>query len=591
MKRQQVIVLVITLLMIALSSWTADAEPPFPPATEGLFTDHVRVLSTEIVEDTGVPIRVRSDDSARTIHVLNGRSYPYLDNFAYVVIFEQDWTNDDYLIPVHFNNSIYLSVGVDASDTRAVWRLDLQTGEYTLIGEANINTPCGEINLGVLGEPWVVIDRDERQFLCELSTGILSEALPLGWNFGNPFAISLDGRYVLLIGKYPIYLIPRNPATIFAFDTLTNRIHVIDPLLLGEYTRFNGWVDGTYLFLLETGERPEWSERTVAVLDASQRNGFRDLLTNMRFAPEYYPDPPRLQAFHGWANFLNGLPYCWIESIDLRSWRKSITTYPEGLCVPEYGDPMGVAYFRNVGKGRVFPAPTQLIRYDAATDKQQVLFEGEIERIMWVSRDERYALIELDNDGEIDAVSGYYGGSGTEPHAQYGFGLTMADGTYSNPQHAIVDLSSGQLIYTQSGSWNDWDAPIRTLTPLTDRLLLIFAESRFEQVNNPEQLGSRLLHISESGVSERVLDTSVAPFPVEHGCLLVLSQDGSLNLYDALADISLPVTLPTSDYEIRVEAAQGTHATLAVYPVGIDAVDERRLVRYTLQIPALCRLM
>jgi hypothetical protein len=321
-------------------------------------------------------------------------------------------------------------------------------------------TLCGELPIRQLDEKWVMIERDREQYLCEVATGKVSETLPLGWDFvsvhgyfgdSQKMATSPDGKYIVFVGVYPLSDYLPTPATVFAYNTVSGDIYVVHHIIVQEYTRINRWVDGTDLVFLETGLNPEWSARTVFLLDVSRTDGYVDALTNVRFAPRYYADPPRLDAFHGWENFGNGVWIaCMIQQIDMAALRKIIHVYPDGICVPEYGEPLGVGYYRNVGIVYTFPAPTQLIRYDTATRKQKVLFEGEIERVLWVSEDERYALLLLDDDGAIGTVAGYYGSmwSNAEPHAIYDIFIGCC---VTNPPMSIVDLSTGKVFFTKAG--------------------------------------------------------------------------------------------------------------------------------------------
>jgi hypothetical protein len=88
---------------------------------------------------------------------------------------------------------------------------------------------------------------------------------------------------------------------------------------------------------------------------------------------------------------------------------------------------------------------------------------------------------------------------------------------------------------------------------------------------------------------QHILDTHVQPYVTEHGCLLVWSRNDTLDLYDALTEVSVPLTRRTTRYDMRIQAVEGNQLTLAVYPLGPDAVDGTRLMRFVLRVPQLCR--
>ena len=284
--------------------------------------------------------------------------------------------------------------------------------------------------------------------LCERETGRLSAPLPSGisWDASPPISTgplrpftSDDGQWVLALGE------DENITIAYSYNPATDTILELGamPCTYCIELRAVRWF-GSTVMIWSVQNIETRSEHIIYSADMNRAHSLRAALSRTTYLPEFYDDPPRYDYVDytipdDWADVW--ATTCQHVIFDVNTQQRRVTDKGP-LCHPEYGDLHGLGYYRDVSRGA--EGIVGLTAFDARTQEREILYEGEIEWIEWVSDDERYAVVALDDNGRVDA-------------------LPFLDPGYWNvpdtPSIALIDLVTDQVVFENWTRWNICDEP------------------------------------------------------------------------------------------------------------------------------------
>ena len=436
---------------------------------------------------------------------------------------------------IQVNGRILLQVQLETYSQyqSTTWEYDVETQQ---LSEFEPHCATTQFSASSLKEqPWTIIENDNHWILCNALNGEKSPPLPDGFDWkidsigGEPrpeITLSPDQTMIAFMGieagqfqwadSREIYL--------FSYQPTTDKILNLDQFEAQESLYFGHWIDTQVI--INTGNTTRIGTMCALITDVIQVDNIYPTLCNQGGGPDYIDHPPRLVISYE----LNHIP-CGRTTYDINT---HTTTRIElnGLCHPEYGDIETVGYYRDVPMGVMteccVPPPVEiaevpLVRYDSRTGERQELYRGEIEAVFWVSTDEHYAIVVLDNNGEINIF----------PYLDFWIG------TMNFPVVSLIDLQTGNIIeQTVKDEWYsgsvmenaryDW-AVNHGIFPLTDSSFLsieCFGETACRRENNRASLTS----ITSDGViHENLIDDPIMLTPDKQN-LFIWSKPYQLHL-------------------------------------------------------------
>lgn len=267
-------------------------------------------------------------------------------------------------------------------------------------------------------EKWVIVVEDDKAYLCNVFTGNRSSALPddVLWRFNTTFdgrhiSTSPDGRYVAVFGlpgvdpmfaDYP----SGSEAVLYSYHVETDELMALGSFRVGAELGFDRWFDTQVTFRTGDSRSASPVPVNIYIADLTQAESVQFGIGSY-WSPSFLDNPPRYVV--GFDAPYTSAP-CGSITFDVTT-RQTTQLDLDGLCRPEYGDAHGVGYYRDVPQGVSFeccgPVPVEIaevpvVSYDSRTGERQELYRGEIEDIIWVSEDERFAILLLDISGQID---------------------------------------------------------------------------------------------------------------------------------------------------------------------------------------------
>jgi hypothetical protein len=531
-------------------------------------------------------------DAANRLILTPERAYPWPPNATFIA---HAYDTDK---PIVLNGNLFLSMGFGRAEGYGNYALDLATGHYGRVREAGnlVQTSCGLIDpytqeLSAL-YPWWYTDVDGLSHFCNLFTGEVGAALPdgyaqFGFGTGHENATSFqDGRWVVFFATFTKKSRPYFIETeIFAYYTRANKIvnvGYIPERFYGEgfpyssYSFYGIWED-RYV-IVNARQQMEWSANDIFVADLQHPQRSMIRIDGFRFAPKVYQNPLRIVTTSTPSNG-EGSDVCSYVVFDIRSGRSTSYHAPKSMCQPEYGDIRGVGYYRDVSTGS---AVSRLVRYDAVTQEQVELYRGEIEFVFWVSPDERYALLVLDEDGKTEPPRGWnevgsFGGLGTSPNAKL----------------VWLDLKSGRQLYQARFTYYDhlsqW--PFCS-TPIHAGPHWFSSETSNPKVADHIPYCDYKLLIEDDGrVFERPIRGEIVNLDLGVGRFLVWGDDSArpvlvhniaANAYISLIPDSRAYEIATVKADIRPD---GVYLTFHVWPKGQNAENHVHQAEYVIRIP------
>ena len=318
-------------------------------------------------------------------------------------------------------NSLLLAGSPDYSSGDEPYIFNLQTGVLTayqpLCGE---NSPIRPDPVwDVLYADWWVLDvRPEGISLCATMTDERTPPLPLPEGFTlSPLHIpsmSPDEKHAIIAGAN---------GEIYAYDFEDAQI---TPLGICDLCADWGFLDSewssdsSYIAIYQNDD----SQCVTYAADVTAANSLACVF-------ESVPDCARMSP--GSAQIVQWAYPVWKEGSPPTHCTETIYYAAAGtrdvhdfgrLCQPDYGD-----YYRDVANDR---SSADVLRIDPVTGERKTIYAGgEIEFVPWVSADERFAVLLLDDSGQITYLPGEVASSVWIDH----------------PRFALVDLTTGSTLY------------------------------------------------------------------------------------------------------------------------------------------------
>ncbi|MCA9904866.1 MAG: hypothetical protein KC547_13510 [Anaerolineae bacterium] len=428
--------LILAALLCLLSLIVNMSEARDNSDVEQLFTSNVTIVDLNFAPTAA---DARHDNSERVL-TIEGQRYLYPEDITRINLVRR---GQDSRFVLGVTESLPDTAESSNRSRSWVWFFDPQTEEFS-----RINPLCGQpaqLLFEYFDVPWVyVTDADtEKVYICETATGKRSEALPMAltWEIQPPFSslplpvfASPDGHWLLLFGEEvdQIHVLSYN----IAAETLTE-LGVLPCNFCVEWQAVR-WFDNKAMVWTWNAH----SDHLIYSVDVTQAGSLELAVQRHQYLPEFYENPPR----YDYVNFTTPEniwdTQCERVIYDVLS-GETQTIDMGSVCRPEQGSLDGIGYYRDVTRGAEGIAA--LIRFDAATQEREVLYEGEIELIDWVSPDEHYAALAMGSNGWIDVL----------PFLS----LDQAWGLPESPKLAYVDLITDTVIFETWTGWQWCDAP------------------------------------------------------------------------------------------------------------------------------------
>lgn len=435
MRRSLLLALVLCLFVIPAAAQT----DPAPLTAEDIFAPNVEIRY--VTPDEPQP-DFAADDELRVMS-LGGRVIPYPEGFERVFRIEQI-DSDTFFI----DNLITASTD---EYQHKYWLYNTNTD--TLIettGECEGNPPYLYQSLAEL--PWTVFPEGDGFTLCHYFTGerillptdrAIFDYFPWeGYGDEGILEMSPDRQFLLISGREWFGSGGGKPSSfdvLYSYEFATKTFRE-----LGMFSGYSWpgifvdrWLSPTE-FTLSDNDSLTDSEK-IYTGDALQENSLTEFASGS-YLLSYADNPPRYieENTDGLGDFM-----CGKAVFDLST--REVFRYPDlgwALCRPEYGTFEGVGYYREVPAGEmpqcctprsVEIAEVPVVRYDSQTGEYQELYRGEVEQIRWVSDDDRYAILLLDDNGVI---------------SDFPYLDPFYDGEYGYAHWALVDLESDEILHT-----------------------------------------------------------------------------------------------------------------------------------------------
>lgn len=298
---------------------------------------------------------------------------------------------------------------------------------------------------------------------------------------GLPPTESPNGRWQVAFA----YLTEANnkPVHVLSYDRASGAYRDLGTIETGDYYEWGEWYDEHIVLLLITRMALHSSSKSLYVLDTGGEGLVIGPIDSPSELMDY--DPPELKVFWIEGEFEKPST-CRLSTYDVVS--KQETERPYGpYCFLEFQSKAGANYYRAVTPNR---KQATVARFDAETGEHVDLYSGEVERIFWVSADERYAALALDTSGVVDLLPG----------------AGAFSSRYTQTELTIVDLTTGQALY------ND--------TPMTfDNTIGVWSASVFEvregwlwvvSDRDPALGPNRLIHVADGQAEADLLDAHLS---------------------------------------------------------------------------------
>lgn len=407
-----------------------------PERLQALFTPAVSIVNYTLYPDPAA-VRIRYNNVERVL---------WIDDQS--IVFPEDILS----IQHHqtFNDEVVFQVSEQLPDlpgagerTRSwLWMLDTAPAALT-----RYQPLCGQaltLSLIDLGQPWVYVTdpASGHTRLCNTEPGTTSDPLPADLarrpadHFTGapvPVETSPDGEWLLLFGMTAV------DSRVYSYSTTDGYLRLLGAVPCSDC--FIPWSVrwfGSHV-LIEA-----WDGFTFSVYSARAGNtdSLQPEFTRAAYQPDFFADPPRYDfmtyrtAQNPWQIECQRITY------DVLSDQLEVTEMGP-LCRAEFGTVSEVGYYRDTSRGAEGLA--LLTRFNALTSERTVLFEGEIEWIEWISEDERYAVVVLDSNGQVDTPPHHAASQWDVPEA---------------PRLAYIDLTNGRMLFDIVTGWWVCDLPL-----------------------------------------------------------------------------------------------------------------------------------
>jgi len=597
MSCQRVAAVVFTVLLISVIPAAAQDDLPVGmPDPSEIFAEGVTVSHIEVILPEEDIVQLDNDQRLARIYDVDDaqwNEYPFPDDAPELNGYARINETEIAIRTGYGTNAVYLPY----SET---WILNTVSGEIY----RPANTQCG-VTVFQEHERWIYYEEAQvnRAAFCNILTGEFAFLFPRDFtlyqnyrfNLGpmNP-VLSPDGNYLLFAG-WDSQTSPSD-VTIYTYHLLTEEVfRVGDIPLRGENLGLK-WASTNFI-LASTRDMPEWSVCNFYAASPHATDGLRNVISSIRLCPTINEDMVTLQSEFDRSLTGSGETLdCWIDYYNLETSESWTVNYGD-LCWAEYTAPSGRSYYRDVdyeSYAGEYPDTARLVRFNVETGEIVPLYTGELERIVWVSEDEHFAILVIGQNGKIDLSPGW----------DQQFGLA------EQGRLAYVDLLTGQILYEASTiivpNFDGW--AIRDLGIVTGDIRII-APDQLLVIDAPSQNANRLIrvHLNDvGGYTEEVLAENIVSTLTDSRYLLYQSADGTLpsgaphrsfplqisdataeiSLYDAATDTLTPIINGFDDtlYTLTIQSVQDDQMVVRVEWQTEDQPYRSR-VDFTLTLP------
>lgn len=588
--------LIILFLLIFTSIAHAQGDTaPWPPDPSDIFAEGVEIVDVIIREHATSNTSPQLDNEARVIRVFDYATqawteFPYPDgveNFQYV----RSWGENSLL----------------------VYQETAPSGDPIAEDAYILNTHTGTVepaqeHCGVVPPPrdennWIFITDLESGglILCNTFTDETTMPLPeditpiMGMWYPVPARASENRIYIAFVGQDS--QTPDWHITGYSYNRETGATVRLGDFRPDDYPRVGGWsVNDIAVFY--TDGMPEWSVCRVYIAQAAVENSLKFAISNIRYCPAFEEDDRiHLVAISDGDNSEFVFGTCSRTEYNILTGETTYFDY-DGLCWADYEREDGISYHRRVPYDLLERDRATLVRYNPDTREQVELYEGEIEWVSWVSEDDHYAALVLDNSGYIDVV----------PGSDSQWWWIRGGGTL-----ALVDLTTEHIIYQIHAGWTS-NMASGWATSYIQRLS---ENELFTLEAVPASMGYTYRALSVSLTDEGIVETEIVDRIIyelhsDPKRFLIWSDEdttagaltygtfifnaeitAAVSLYDMETDTITPIVanVDTEDYqlvltrEIDAENLVFTVRPRIITAEGYHRVDDSRSVTYTIRLP------
>lgn len=543
-----------------------DAAPDFFPSPESLFTDAVQVVdvgTNRYFAPENSPHLFYSDVNNQRILRVNRDTWqqdilPYPDGVWFVAL------NQNARV-LERDNVLYVDTG---SSTNQVWLLDIQAFTFEPYHSlCRVDTLTVETLAESWQRGWILADNSthDRRVICDIQTGETLQTLP----DLNIISISPDAEWLLIHGDIDHDF--RESDKLYGYEIATGRQHFLgniydETLNLPSTIAHNVWRWFGHTALIPLRDDPEWSMQYVYRVEVDTPDSLKLALTRYRFqaTDAYLDNPPRFDFVAGMEGGYNGQCLREIYNIleDKLEVYKSVS-----LCYPDYGSPNGTGYYRDI-HGHQTGYTASLVRANPFTGEREMLLEDkEIEWIVWISPDEHYATLILDNNGTIE----------TDPR-DHSLGWSKPE----HPRLVLIDLITGKTRYSLPVTW-DGDV-FRTVSQFLRSSITPVADNRFIVIDENQDNQALLLELAPDTLSQTPLMTGALFVIPSTGQIFYQDDSGMVWLTSVDGKDAVPVmTVDSTQYQLEFAEQPNGLIDITLWQTGTEWVFNERMT-YTVRV-------
>jgi hypothetical protein len=558
------ILLACWLLLLTPEAVRAQGDLPDPAQ---LFPDTVKVIAVENLEYTPSTY-LHWDDDRHEVQIFRANryvTYPYPEG---VLAFGWQYA------PIWHD---LLVVGGTTDIGVEPYILNLQTGVFV-----PYQPQCGENSPTYLSSQlrdnlWVLEVVDGSVYLCATLTGERTAKLALPKNF-RPMPATLT--YYAGDFAYAVFFSAKGDVYSYAFaDAKLTSLGALPERGTNPITA--EWAGDNRHIVVHSRNDDQCSSY---ITDVAHTQSLQFALTTLSSCAHVQTStiPMRLMYFQSTPLTANS-PFSTCTRVIYDIATREQRSYEYGtLCRTNYGSEEGVGYYRAVADDLT---SADVVRFDPTTGERKTLYSGgEIEWVTWVADDERFAVLLLDDNRQIDFL----------PDSDYGQAYHVPE----HPRLAWVDLTTDTIRYqTESLNWNpyQYDEP-STITMLRDDLLLVdiraidlipipYSDAYTSSVRYVE---GRIVRLTNGEPTVTLVGQVAAVLPGQSQ--LLVWTDGretstAAHLYDIATSTIMPILRNVDQTQYSVSLAKGNTANTAIVTIYAlaNVGGQRHGVRYTIQ--------
>lgn len=400
------IVGLLTILVQAAQAQEPIPSAPWPPENPtAFFADNVEIVSSELRSSAiGSTDDARVDLDRRLVIIEDGRVYPLPQTDR------TEFTPEGGpRVVVLANTEVYVA---NVSNGNEYWKLDLQTGEWiplTAIPEY-LDTFCGIVSWEKLlfVPTWITIAGSSNQLhLCNLRNGNVSPPLPVNseeWHIDSSVGVA---DYLLLLPRPAENPSVHQSIYLYNFSTRTFFFIAQIPFVANNQSVFD-YRRSVSVQLTDLADNSLLV--SIRPNSTTQENSTHDYL--FRLSPEQQRVEELNTDFSYNAGSL-GLEYwqeltirddiaCEITRLDLRL-DAILTFQTQAPCRANRLNNGDYIYYRRLTENST---SVEIVRFDKTNGESEIVYQGEIEAILWISPDNRHVAFVMDNSQVIDILPG-----------------------------------------------------------------------------------------------------------------------------------------------------------------------------------------